>query len=484
MGKRSDEKGSSKYIDLLSIRIAPERQRSSLAGIAELAASIQRTGLLHAIVVRRIGKGPDALYELVAGERRYRAHELLQLQGHKEFGVVRCHDLAEISEQDAKLAELEENVKRQDLHWMDHARAMKRLVSLHQSLDETLTLTKVAAEIGYDRSWLHDVLKVADALAADNPRVKAAASLQAAINVIERDSARKLDNAFNGMMEDLDKAEIVAKEPVQVEGSGSPAEVRYENGEAAPLPAPTLRMASQLDAVTPADFITWSDSYTGPKFNLLHCDFPYGVGHGNSAQGGSKTYGAYDDKPEVYWELCAALCRNREKLLLRSCHIMFWFSMKWFQETKDFFAKNAPDLEVQDFPLIWLKTDNKGIVPDVEREPRRIYETAFLISRGDRKIIQAVANGYPAPTNKSDAIHISEKPVPVLKHFFRMFVDEHSRVLDPTAGGGSAIVVAEDMGAEAVVGLELNPEYAAAANKRIRIARNLRELNRKVEDKE
>lgn len=54
---------------------------------------------------------------------------------------------------------------------------------------------------------------------------------------------------------------------------------------------------------------------------------------------------------------------------------------------------------------------------------------------------------------------MSEKPRPMLRHFFRMFVDEHSRVLDPTCGSGNALRVAHDLGAAFCLGLEKEKEF-------------------------
>lgn len=46
-----------------------------------------------------------------------------------------------------------------------------------------------------------------------------------------------------------------------------------------------------------------------------------------------------------------------------------------------------------------------------------------------------------------------------------MFVDNNTRMLDPTCGGGSALRVAESLGAEHVLGLEINDEYVANARR-------------------
>jgi DNA modification methylase len=58
---------------------------------------------------------------------------------------------------------------------------------------------------------------------------------------------------------------------------------------------------------------------------------------------------------------------------------------------------------------------------------------------------------------------MSEKPEPMLRHFFGMLVDENTILLDPTCGSGSALRAADSLGARAVLGLERNPEFAGLA---------------------
>jgi len=90
-----------------------------------------------------------------------------------------------------------------------------------------------------------------------------------------------------------------------------------------------------------------------------------------------------------------------------------------------------------------------------------VYETCIMASRGDRPIVQPVANTVSHPNVKE--IHKSEKPVNMLHHFFRMFVDESTRMIDPTMGSGNAVYLAEGMGAKSALGLERDPEFLKAA---------------------
>jgi DNA modification methylase len=113
---------------------------------------------------------------------------------------------------------------------------------------------------------------------------------------------------------------------------------------------------------------------------------------------------------------------------------------------------------VDPYPLIWHKSDNRGTLPDPSRGPRRVYEVAFLASHGDRKITTAVSNLF-AHSIGADREHMSLKPVPVLQHFFRMFVDSNTRILDPTCGSGTSLVAARNLGATHFLGLEVDKDF-------------------------
>lgn len=201
-------------------------------------------------------------------------------------------------------------------------------------------------------------------------------------------------------------------------------------------------------------------NYTGPKFNLIHCDFPYDIRYDSYAKSITSTQDDYDFSG--FWPLADALVENIDKIFSYSGHIMFWFSMKFYSETKRK-LEEIPGLFVHDHPLVWLKSDNTGIIPGRDNAfPRRIYETAFLCTRGRKPLVKSLANAYAAPTAR-DPIHPSQKPEPVLRFFFGALVDVTTDFLDPTAGSGSSVRAAESCKARRSVGIELNEAYAKAA---------------------
>ena len=148
-----------------------------------------------------------------------------------------------------------------------------------------------------------------------------------------------------------------------------------------------------------------------------------------------------------------------ENVVAESAHLIFWHSFKFHNQTREILTRMG--WKVTDYPLIWHKSDNAGIAPDPQRGPRNTYEAAFFAVRGDRKLTSAgtKSNSFAWPGKREGAIHVSEKPYTMLRHFMSMVCDDYSHVLDPTAGSGNALKVAEDLGATRVLGLEQSEEF-------------------------
>lgn len=441
-----------------------ERQRREIE-VSDLVESVSQRGVLQPVIVETL---PDGNHKLIAGERRYAVSKYLNLP---DIPVRFAKDL---SDEDRQLIELEENVKRKDLPWQDECAAVLRLHEIFLSRDPAWTVDQTAEYIGYSQTSLSMMKRVAEELRDGNSRIATAAGWRAAYGTISRHDERKISDAMSDIISAVGR-------PTPAGPSSPDASQAGMGGAGTPQAGPgTSSPISILPAdqsIHIADFIEFADAFTGRPFNFVHCDFPYGVNMQRSAQGNTKSWGGYADSPEVYWQLCAALARNLPRLLSQSAHLMFWFDMAQYCETMEFFEKQCPELDVLPIPLIWHKTDNKGILSDPNRRARHVYETAFMISRGDRKIVKSVSDTYGAPAQKED--HQSEKVEPMLSHFFQMFVDENTRMLDPTCGSGTSLRAAEKLGAAQVFGLELNPEFAEQARTRLRSFRVLRASEKK-----
>lgn len=449
--------GTTKYkqVEISTVIINREaRQRKTLENIDTLADSIKRLGLINPITV-------DKSLTLIAGERRLEACKALGLK------TISVRFYEELDSNQIMLIEFEENAKREALSWQDQALAISKLHGLYKNLNQDWSMTKTGEAIGMTTPWISSNIAAAEEIAKGNKVIIESPTLKAANNILDRALTRAIDNELNNLMEiEDDKPRVEDGE----ERSVSPASPQM----ASPNKPPSK---PRIDVVH-SEFAGWAQSYNGRRFNLIHCDFPYGVNHQDSAQGGTASgrFTSYGDTEETYWNLCKELCLAIPKLATQSAHVMFWFSMKFYAETIAFIESKSDLALVMPQPLIWYKSDGKGIASDVNRRPRNVYETALLFSRGDRKILLPVDNVYACPTAKN-RIHASEKPEPMLRHFFRMFVDESCEMLDPTCGAGSALRAADSLGAKRVLGIEMLEEFATEAQKSLSQSRALEKLS-------
>ena len=140
--------GGVREIELSRIRPNPNqpRQQFSEESIAELAESIAERGVLQPILLRPEGDG----YQIVAGERRWRAAQRAQL--HKIPAIIRDVDEATTAE----LA-LIENIQREDLNAIEEAQGYRQLVEHYGHTQEDL-----AKIVHKSRSHVANLLRLLD----------------------------------------------------------------------------------------------------------------------------------------------------------------------------------------------------------------------------------------------------------------------------------------------------------------------------------
>ncbi len=123
------------------------RKRFEEQALQELAKSIAEQGIIQPLVVRRLDDD-ETQYEIIAGERRWRAS---QRAGLREVPVV----LRETTSDEAFELALVENLQRQDLDPVETAQAYQKLLAEHGWTQENL-----ATRIGKDRSTISNTLRL------------------------------------------------------------------------------------------------------------------------------------------------------------------------------------------------------------------------------------------------------------------------------------------------------------------------------------
>lgn len=112
--------------------------------LGELANSIKTHGLIQPILVRKVKEK----YEIIAGERRWRASKSA---GLKEISCI----LKEINEEKSAKFALIENIQREDLNPIEEARAYKKLMEVYK-----LTQEQVANQVGKSRPYIANTIRL------------------------------------------------------------------------------------------------------------------------------------------------------------------------------------------------------------------------------------------------------------------------------------------------------------------------------------
>lgn len=455
------------------------RQRKNpLKDIDQLAASIERDGLIHPITVHADGR-------LVAGERR--------LEAHKKLGKeqIRAQIFENLPYADAYRIELQENIARRQLHWIDECRAVAIYHDMKTQIGQgQWTILGTANDLGISKSAVQRLLTVAKFIGVNpegkiDQEVSECQTIDGAMNLIkgraERASAaaaaRGIEIASATVSlpkidKSLSKEEKTAKlssmfsleepqgssdveEDVALIEAGAVAQEALQRHEA-------KQAKLQDQPILTANFLDWIEPYDGPAFDVLHVDFPYGkdyAGSNTRKTGKAHISPTYADSADIMWNLLESLLTWQDKLALPVAHMLFWFDMQFYGGLVESIT-NAGWKLVQPHPLIWHKP-YQGVAADTKRRPRHTYETALLFSRGDRKLVKLDQDVFVG--RKEENLHLNQKSHEMLLQFLGMLVDANTAVFDPTCGSGSALAAARALSSPRVLGLELDPENADVA---------------------
>lgn len=134
------------YLSVDSIHPNPNQPRRYFDqdSLEELSASIRRYGILQPLTVRPVARG----YELIAGERRLRAAKLAGLR------EVPCL-LTRAAEEESSLLALIENLQRRDLHYLEEAAAITKLITTYG-----LSQEQAAEKLGRSQSAVANKLRL------------------------------------------------------------------------------------------------------------------------------------------------------------------------------------------------------------------------------------------------------------------------------------------------------------------------------------
>ena len=140
------EEGGVLYVSIDDIRPNSAQPRKTFDDekLEELSASIERHGVIQPVVLRKLGKG----YELVAGERRWRA---ARMAGLKEIPCI----VKELSDEENMLLAIIENMQREDLNPIEEAKGLKAMTEKYGFTQE-----QVSTSLGRSRTYIANSIRL------------------------------------------------------------------------------------------------------------------------------------------------------------------------------------------------------------------------------------------------------------------------------------------------------------------------------------
>lgn len=452
-------------LPLSNIFVAPARQRSSMdpKKLEELRIDLferRERGvkpLIQNIVVRQ-RRDDDAVrwnnglpikeeWILVAGGRRTAAHILLG------WDAIQADNIGDLEPIEQEIAELHENIYREDISWQDSVNARARLHELRMSQDPTHTAEKSAFELKTSKGNLSKDLALVTMM--DDPEVKAAPTKRAAMRVIER----KVNIAARVMaLSDLHEEDLRGK----------------------------------IHTADARDFIRTLKSQS---VDLIFTDLPYGMGYTSPTEkAGAPVLGQYDDSPEKIKDLVIDLVPQMCRVLKPSGWMVLFFSVEglpWLRgliedacathtayraisnldddDTQpDFCTSKSKDskcrfLATAPRPWIWYKPNARNISEWPDRYAKAMYENMLIVNGGQARItIQNQPDVLVHDAIYENRLHEMEKPRPLCLDIIKRLSIPGELVADFTFGSGRHLAAAAELGRD-FIGCDNNPSNLPSA---------------------
>lgn len=423
-----------KPFPISEIKIEPERQRKffDMAKVIELANSIQSLGLLQPIVIQ-----PDGT--LVAGERRLRAIKHLLALGIPirangeilDLGLAPTLLFGDPSEIALCEAQLDENIRREDLTWQERAAALDLRHRLRVRSNPSHTLVDTAKEVtggnvGDAAGTVHNSIKVAKYLA--DKEVSAAPTLKDAIRVLRR---REEKTRLATLAENVDVTKL-----------------------------------SDTHILHKCDWRTASIELS--SIDVILTDPPYGMGADSFKDGGdaSAVLHSYSDISDAEWQQMMQEFFSWAFLVTKpKAHLYVFCDIDQYPFLRAGFSNAG--FRVHRTPLVYAKSHvSSRRVPWPTSGPRRGYELILYAVKGDRNV-NAIKSDVLGPfSTDSNLGHAAQKPVELYAELLSRSVSPGDIVCDPFAGTGTIFPAAQGAKCRAI-GCEIDPAFQGMCAERL-----------------
>lgn len=445
------------HIEIAKIIVLPNRQRREFPPdrLMALQSSILAVGLQNPIVVRRPTVeegGEDVILKviLVSGERRLRAvrdmnefGEVVRYEGKPvEPGYIPATFDLELAPLPARKAELEENLRRENLTWQEESAALAEIAKVEGELAEAAGAPQPSnAELAEE--YLPPRRGGFEGGEAQSEGVRRRIILAGHLSNPEVAKAKSVDEAF-GVLKRADDAARHA-EMARVVGAS---------------------FSARDHTLLQGDCIALMAGMAGESFDVILTDPPYGIDAQDFGDAGgrlvSQTHGYSDVGGEAWETLMCEFARQSFRVAKAQAHAYVCCDIDKFH-----FLSNLMESfgwYVHRTPLINYKLDGSR-VPLPENGPQRKWEMVLYAIKGWRKVTRIYSDVIETRGDENLA-HGAQKPVELYANLLKRSVRPGDSVLDPFCGTGTVFVAAHGALVKAT-GIEISEVYAGIAAARL-----------------
>ena len=402
--------------------IVKERKRKKFVLIEELARSIERYGLLQPIVISSSG-------ELLAGERRLRAHQYLKIT---QIEVIFKNDLSPIEQ---KMVELEENLRREDMTWQEYAAGYYDIHNTYLMMHPNeWNITKTSEELGVSPATISIYIRLHRAIQQGIKDVAECRTYKSAQDTLMRWTERSLMKELGKrQIDNVFKNQIVknAQEKGDLE-----QKIEY-------IPA-FFHLGDCIDLIR---------DFPNGSIRLILTDPIWGVDI--DLQGKFDKYRAhFIDAPHILQRMIPRLCEEYYRVLVENSHIYIFTPILAFTKWQEHLQNAGFDVRSQ--PLIWVKEGGGFTNADLKYMPR--WESILFATKGSLPIAFPYSDVFEFSRPPQEERYVpTQKPIPLLRKIISLSSIEGDTVLDTFCGSGSTVVAAY-LERRIGIGLEINED--------------------------
>lgn len=398
-------------IPLEDIIVKKNRYRKDFGDIEALARSIDITGLFTPIVI-------NDKNELIAGERRFKAHQFLKRE------TIRAV-ISDANEVESKIIEISENMDRKNFTWQENAIAYKDLHDMLSEFHPDWSGRGTARVLHMSIGTAFNALKIGKALQEHPEIFKGVTTQEAAFKAVKQYEVDQV------------KKEMLRR--------------KREAG--------SLKNASQY--ILHGNCLDLIKNLPDNYIDAIISDPPYGVNITDTKKV-NKTHHVgeiYKDDEKGYKELMSALIKEFPRVCKDDSWVILFVAIEnfyWMKEELESVGYDKLDYN----PAIWHRTNSSGQTNKPLLFYGRSFETFIYGCRGNINLARpGQSNLLPfAGIVGDDKNHPVEKPVELLEEIISRHCHPGYNILDPFSGSGSTIIAGLKQNCNPI-GFELDQTY-------------------------